>query len=91
MPELNWRVIAIGETKRQRLAILERMLTPPPEGDPGWSAVEIAKLHGETLGTTAHHMRLLRDRGWIVEVGTRASRGALQRFYVLAPELVSRD
>lgn len=87
MTELNWRVIALGETAPQRMAILEQMLTEPPEGDPGWSAVTIATLHGTSLGTTAHHVRVLRDRGWLVEVGTRVQRGALQRFYVLAPEL----
>jgi len=35
---LNWEAIARAELQPLRLAILELLLTDPPDGDPGWSA-----------------------------------------------------
>jgi hypothetical protein len=67
-----------------RLAILELMLTPLPDGDPGWSAKTVARALDTSLARASHHMRELRDRGWLVEVGTRRARGAVETFYVLS-------
>jgi DNA-binding transcriptional ArsR family regulator len=89
VPELNWRVIAEAEAAPQRLAILERMTTEPPDGAPGWSAVTIASALSEPLAKTSHHMRVLRDRGWLREVGQRRRRGAIQTFYVLARDVTA--
>jgi DNA-binding transcriptional ArsR family regulator len=85
--ELNWRVIALAEAAPPRLAILERMLAEPARGDPGWSAVTLASALGEPLAKTSHHLRVLRDRGWLVALGERRRRGAIQTFYKLADEL----
>jgi hypothetical protein len=88
MTELNWRLIAVAEAAPQRLSILERMTTAPRDSDPGWSAVTLAAALGQGLAGTSHHLPVLRARGWLVEVGRRARRGAIQTFYVLAPELL---
>jgi hypothetical protein len=85
--DLNWRVIALAEAAPQRLAILEQMLTEPRDGDPGWSSVTLAAALGEPLAKTSHHVRILRDRGWLVQVGERRVRGALQTFYALADQV----
>ena len=77
---LNWEAIARSEVHPVRLAILERMLSPPPAGDPGWSARTLAEALGLPLAATSHHVRLLRERGLLVELGRRQVRGAMQTF-----------
>jgi hypothetical protein len=74
-PVLDWEAIARAQSHPLRLAILEMMLTPPPDGDPGWSAKTLANAPGKSLARASHHMRELRDRGWLAEVGTRRARG----------------
>jgi DNA-binding transcriptional ArsR family regulator len=81
---LNWEAIARSEAHPVRLAILERMLSPPPAGDPGWSASTLAEALGLGLATTSHHVRLLRERGLLVELGRRQVRGAMQTFLSLS-------
>jgi hypothetical protein len=85
---LNWEVIARSEAHPARLAILERMLSPPPDGDPGWSASTLAHAMKLPLATVSHHVRLLRERGWLVEIGSRQVRGAAQTFCVLTDAAV---
>lgn len=60
---LNWEAIARADVQPLRLAILELMLTPPPNDDPGWSAKTTARALDESLARASHHMRILRDRG----------------------------
>jgi DNA-binding transcriptional ArsR family regulator len=81
---LNWEVIARAETHPLRLSILERLLSSPPNGDPGWSARTLATALEQPLPTISHHVRLLRQRGWLVELESRQVRGALQTFYRLS-------
>jgi hypothetical protein len=81
---LNWEAVARAEAHPLRLAILELMLTPPPEGDPGWSGKTVAEALGKSLARASHHMRVFRDRGWLVEVGHRRARGAVETFYRLS-------
>jgi hypothetical protein len=81
---LNWEAIARSEVHTMRLSILERMLSPPPADDPGWSASTLASALGVPLAPTSHHVRLLRGRGWLVECGRRQVRGAIQTFYELS-------
>jgi Helix-turn-helix domain len=81
---LNCEVIARAEAHPLRLAILELMLTPPPDGDPAWSAKTVGQALDKSLARTSHHMREMRDRGWLVEVGTRRARGAVETFYRLS-------
>jgi helix-turn-helix protein len=73
-----------------RVAILEAMLAPPPNGDPGWSAKTLAPVLGVSLGDTAYHVRTLRDAGLLVEVDKRQVRGATQTFCRLSREAVRR-
>jgi hypothetical protein len=63
------------------------MLAEPAHGNPGWSAVTLTSALGEPLAKTSHDHRVLRDRGWVVEVGERRRRGAIQTFYKLANEV----
>jgi hypothetical protein len=67
-----------------RLSILEQLLSPPPSGDPGWSASTLAVALAQPLAATSHHIRLLRQRGWLVEIHSRQVRGAVQTFYRLS-------
>ena len=85
---LNWEAIARAESHPLRLAILELLLTSPPDGDPGWSAKTAALALDTSLARASHHMRELRDRGWLVEVGTRRARGAVETFYTLSGEVL---
>jgi hypothetical protein len=62
---LNWEGIARAETHPLRLAILEQLLSAPP-----------------------NHMRLLRQRGWLVELDSRQVREAVQTFYRLSDAAV---
>jgi hypothetical protein len=43
---LNWEAIARAQTHPLRLAILEQMVSDPPEGDPGWSAKTLIPVLG---------------------------------------------
>lgn len=45
------------------------------------SATELARLTGQTLGATAHHVRSLARTGLIEWAGERRVRGAMQTFY----------
>jgi hypothetical protein len=81
---LDWEAIARSDAHPLRLSILERMLSPPPTDDPGWSASTLASALGEPLAPTSHHVRVLRGRGWLVERGRRQVRGAIQTFYALS-------
>lgn len=80
---LNWEAIARSEIHPVRLAILERMMSPAPAGDPGWSASTLAAALDLALAPTSHHVRVMRDRGWLVELNRRQVRGAVQTFYTL--------
>jgi hypothetical protein len=46
------------------------------------STTELARLVGQSLGATAHHVRALARQGLIEWAGERRVRGALQTFYV---------
>jgi hypothetical protein len=81
---LNWEAIARSEVHPLRLSILERMLSSPPADDPGWSASTLASALDVPLAPISHHVRLRRDRGWLVERGRRQVRGAIQTFYGLS-------
>jgi len=74
---LNWKTIARAELHPIRFGILELLDTPVPEGDPGWSASTIAKALSSPLAATSHHLRTMRDRGWVVVVEARHARGAI--------------
>ena len=86
---LDWQAIARAELHPLRFAILEQLTTPPPDGDPGWSASTLATALNARLAATSHHMRELRDRGWLVEVGQRRRRGAIQTFYRLGGDVLA--
>jgi predicted ArsR family transcriptional regulator len=47
------------------------------------STTELARIVGQTLGATAHHVRALARRGLIEWAGERRVRGAMQTFYVV--------
>jgi DNA-binding transcriptional ArsR family regulator len=81
---LDWEAIARAGVHPRRLAILEHMVMPPPEGDPGWSAKTLATALNVPLAGASHHVRALRDAGLLVEVDTRRVRGAIQTFYALS-------
>jgi DNA-binding transcriptional ArsR family regulator len=81
---LDWEAIARCEAHPVRLAILERLLSPPPDDDPAWSSSTLAQALGVSLATTSHHVRVLRDRGLLVEVGRKQVRGAMQTFLGLS-------
>jgi DNA-binding transcriptional ArsR family regulator len=85
---LNWEAIARAEVHPTRFAILEQMLSDPPEGDPGWSGKTLADALGVPLGEISYHVRTLRAAGLVVEVGKRQARGAMQTFYRLSDEAV---
>ena len=68
---LNWEAVARAEAHPLRLAILELLLTSPPDGDPGWSAKTVSEALDTSRARASHHMRVFRDRGWLVEVGQR--------------------
>jgi DNA-binding transcriptional ArsR family regulator len=87
---LNWEAIAKNALHPLRIAILEQMLSNPPEGDPGWSAKTLIPALGASLGDVSYHVRALRDAGLLVEVGRRQVRGAVQTFYRLSREAVRR-
>lgn len=46
------------------------------------STTEIARLIGQTLGATAHHVRRLVAGGYLAWAGERRARGAVQTFYM---------
>ena len=48
------------------------------------SAKELAELTGMTHGKVGHHLKVLRDAGFIKEVGQRKVRAVVERFYGLA-------
>jgi biotin operon repressor len=60
------------------------MVSAPPEDDPAWSSSTLAETLGLPLATTSHHVRLLRERGLLVEVGRRQVRGAMRTFLGLS-------
>jgi hypothetical protein len=81
---LNWEAIARAELHPLRFAILEQLTAPPPDGDPGWSSSTLAAALGAPIAATSHHVRVLRDRGWVVVIDSRQVRGVLQTFYALS-------
>jgi hypothetical protein len=81
---LKWEAIARAETHPVRLAVLELMVSAPPGDDPGCSSSTLAETLGLPLPTTSHHVRLLRERGLLVEVGRKQVRGAMQTFLGLS-------
>jgi hypothetical protein len=71
---LNWEAIARSEAHPVRLAILERMLSPPPAGDPGWSASTLAEALGLGLATTSLRARASRGCARIALCGSACPR-----------------
>lgn len=51
------------------------------EGERPLSATDLARLTGQTLGATAHHVRSLARTNLIEWAGERRVRGAMQTFY----------
>lgn len=51
------------------------------DGDRALSATDLARLTGQSLGATAHHVRALARMGLIEWAGERRVRGAMQTFY----------
>jgi DNA-binding transcriptional ArsR family regulator len=83
--EADWEIIARAEIQPVRLAILDVMMSEPPDGDPGWSAKTVASRLGLSLAAASHHVRSLRDKGLVAQVGRkRQVRGAVQTFYGLS-------
>jgi len=80
---LDWEAIARAEVQPHRLAILEAMLSEPPNGDPGWSTSTVATMLGVPLERLSYHVRVLADRRLIEHVATRHVRGARQIYYRL--------
>jgi hypothetical protein len=85
---LNWEAVARAELHPLRFAILERLTAPPPDGDPGWSASTLASALNAPIAAPAHHVRALRNRGWLVVVGSRRARGAVQTFVALDGDIL---
>jgi DNA-binding IclR family transcriptional regulator len=78
-------VIARAEVQPVRLAILDLVMTEPPDGDPGWSAKTVASALGMSLASASHHVRSLRRKGLLAQIGEkRQVRGAVQTFYRLS-------
>lgn len=48
------------------------------------STTDLARITGETLGATAHHVRALSRNGMLEWAGERRARGALQTFYTIS-------
>lgn len=80
----NWHEIARAELHPLRFAILERLDTPPPDGDPGWSASTLAQALELPLATGSHHVRLLRERGLLEVLESRQVRGAMQTLLAMS-------
>jgi DNA-binding transcriptional ArsR family regulator len=87
---LNWEAIARAEGHPVRLALMERMLSPAPEGEPGWSASTLAEALGLPLATVSHHVRLLRQRDLLTVLESRQVRGAMQTFLALSDAALDR-
>lgn len=83
--KVDGRVNAITDGIRHpiRRRILEKILEPfDPEGNERkWSPTELADALGENLTNVSYHVRMLADRGLIVEVDTQPRRGALEHYY----------
>jgi hypothetical protein len=84
---VNWEAVARVELHPRRFAILERLTTQPPDGDPGWSSSTLAAALNAPIAATSHHVRVLRDRGWVVVIDSRHVRGVLQTFYSLSGDV----
>jgi DNA-binding transcriptional ArsR family regulator len=83
--EPDWQVIARAEVQPVRLAILDLVMSEPPDGDPGWSAKTVASALGLSLAAASHHVRAMRGKGLLAQVGEkRQVRGAVQTFYRLS-------
>ncbi len=78
----QWERLARQETHPMKLAIL-RVMTDNPEPI---SALQLSRGLGADLTVVAYHVRVLRDRNWIVRHHTAQRRGALETFYVLAED-----
>jgi hypothetical protein len=65
------------------------LTAPPPDGDPGWSSSTLAAALDAPMAATSHHVRVLRDRGWLVVIDSRQVRGVLQTFYELSGDVSS--
>lgn len=50
------------------------------------STSDVARVTGQSLGATAHHMRALAGSGFLDWAGERRARGALQTFYVVSEQ-----
>ena len=48
---------------------------------PEWSPVELSQLIPGGLSQLSYHMKVLRDRGILIETRTKAVRGSTQHFY----------
>lgn len=84
-PALNWERIAKASMHPVAVQIL-RILSGAElaAGDPARTPSDLADAIGYPLGTVAYHVRMLRQRGLIVETRTVAVRGALAHYYRLA-------
>ena len=61
-----------------RLAILDLVMSEPPDGDPGWSAKTVASALGMSLAAASHRVRSMRGKGLLAQVGEkRQVRGGL--------------
>jgi hypothetical protein len=87
---LHWETVARADIHPLRIAILEQMTAPPPDGDPGWSSSTLAAALNARMAATSHHVRVLRDRGWLVVVGSRRARGAVQTFVALDADVLAK-
>jgi hypothetical protein len=86
---INWKAVARAELHRLRFAILEQLTAPPPDGDPGWSSSTLAAALNAPIAATSHHVRVLRDRGWLVVIDSRRVGGAVQTFVALSGDVSS--
>lgn len=55
------------------------------------SPVQVARQTGRPLTTVSHHMRMLRDLGFVALVGTAQRRGAVEHFYKARWDAIMSD
>ncbi len=83
---IEWERVARAALHPTALAILELMSGPPPEGRPGWSVSRMVEPLDLPLKNVWHHVRVLREKGLLVEVGRAQvdGRPMVETFYALA-------
>ena len=82
---LPWERIARAYVSAAAVRVLETLAGPSPDEE-GWSAKSLAAALEMPLTTASYHLRMLRDRGLVVQTGERrAARGAMyETFYRVA-------